>query len=67
MNYLVSRFISFGANVTSVVLIDKPNAREVPIEADYVCLEAENDFLVGRGMDCDGRFRQLSQIYKLNA
>ena len=32
---------------------------------DYVALEAPNEFLVGRGMDCDGAFRQLSGIYAL--
>lgn len=33
--------------------------------ADYVALEAPDEFLVGRGMDLGGAFRQLSGIYSL--
>ena len=35
--------------------------------ADFAALEAPDEFLVGRGMDCDGAFRQLSGIYCLPA
>jgi hypoxanthine-guanine phosphoribosyltransferase len=41
---------------------DVPDARA---NADYAALEAPNEFLVGRGMDCDGAYRQLSGIYSL--
>lgn len=37
----------------------------VTFEPDYIALEAPNEFIVGRGMDCDGAYRQLSGIYAL--
>ena len=43
---------------------DVANARA---SADYVALEAPDEFLVGRGMDLGGAFRQLSDIYSLPA
>ena len=50
--------------VLTAVLVRKavPHAQA---QADYIALEAPNDFLVGRGMDCGGAFRQLSGIYSL--
>ena len=47
----------------SAVLVrkDTPAVTEV----DYAALEGPGEFLVGRGMDCDGAFRQLSGIYAL--
>ena len=47
----------------SAVLVRKDT--QAVAEVDYVALEAPNEFLVGRGMDCDGAFRQLSGIYAL--
>lgn len=49
--------------VLTVVLVDKKEARQVDFDADYVALEAEDLFLVGRGMDVNGRFRNLEDIY----
>lgn len=51
------------AEIVSAVLVRK--ATDAVAEADYVALTGPNDFLVGRGMDCDGAFRQLSGIYAL--
>ena len=49
----------------SAVLVRKDT--QAAAEADYVALEGPDEFLVGRGMDCDGAFRQLSGIYALPA
>ncbi len=51
------------AELLSAVLVRK--ATDAVAEADYVALTGPNDFLVGRGMDYDGAFRQLSGIYAL--
>ena len=51
------------AELLSAVLVRKDTSAAT--EADYVALEGPNEFLVGRGMDCDGAFRQLSGIYAL--
>ena len=50
--------------VLTAVLVRKavPNALAA---VDYAALEAPDEFLVGRGMDCSGAFRQLSGIYAL--
>ena len=52
--------------VLSAVLVRKAVPGAVA-EADYAALEAPNEFLVGRGMDHGGAFRQLSAIYSLGA
>lgn len=46
----------------SAVLVRKrvPSAAAT---AEYIALEAPNEYLVGRGMDLHGAFRQLSAIY----
>ena len=51
------------AEVLSAVLVRKDTAAVAEVE--YAALEAPDEFLVGRGMDCDGAFRQLSAIYAL--
>ena len=53
------------ARLLSAVLVRK--ATGTATEVDYAALEAPDEFLVGRGMDCDGAFRQLSGIYALPA
>ena len=53
-----------AAQVVTAVLVRK-NVPNAVTQADYAVLAAEDEFLVGRGMDCDGRFRQLSGIYSL--
>lgn len=52
-----------AATVLTAVMVRK----EVPhvAKADFVALDAPDAFLVGRGMDCNGAFRQLSGIYRL--
>ena len=55
---------SDAAETVTAVLIRKDVASPVAV-ADYVALDAPNEFLVGRGMDCDGAFRQLSSIHCL--
>ena len=59
------RLASRGAErLVSVVMVRKRVANAAAV-ADHVALEAPDEFLVGRGMDCNGAFRQLSGIYSL--
>ena len=53
------------AEVVTAVLVRKavPHATTV----DVAALDAPAEFLIGRGMDCDGSYRQLSGIYSLPA
>ena len=50
----------------SAVMVRKDVAQP-KASADYVALEAPDEFLIGRGMDLGGAFRQLSGIYSLPA
>lgn len=48
------------------VLIDKRERREEDVPVDYSGFRVEKGFLVGYGLDCNERFRHLSDIYSLD-
>jgi hypoxanthine phosphoribosyltransferase len=43
-------------------LLDKPEAREVPVKVDYYGFSIANEFVIGYGLDLDQRFRELPFI-----
>jgi hypoxanthine phosphoribosyltransferase len=43
-------------------LLDKPEAREVPVNVDYYGFSISNEFVIGYGLDLDQRFRELPYI-----
>jgi hypoxanthine phosphoribosyltransferase len=45
-----------------VVMIDKPEGRKAPIEADYVGFTCPNYFVVGYGMDAAHAWRELPYV-----
>lgn len=47
---------------TIVTLFDKPSRRELPVEADYSCLEIGDEFIVGYGLDYAQQYRNLPYI-----
>ncbi len=49
------------------VLLDKPERRKVPFEADYVGFTIPNHFVVGYGMDCAEEHRCLPYVAVLNS
>lgn len=49
-------------SVRSVVLLSKAISRAAPIEADYVGFTVGNEFVVGYGLDYEGRYRNLPMI-----
>lgn len=51
--------------VLTAVAVDKRCCRKVPFDADYVAFTQGDDFLVGFGMDLDGRYRELPYIGKV--
>lgn len=51
-----------AASIKIVTLIDKPEARVIDIQADYVGCQVPNEFLVGFGLDYDERYRNLPYI-----
>jgi hypoxanthine phosphoribosyltransferase len=46
-------------------LTDKPSRRRVPVCIDYLGFTLPNKFIVGYGIDCDEKFRNLPDIYAL--
>ena len=46
-------------------LLLKPDALQVKVSLDYIGIEIPNDFIVGYGLDYDGKGRNLIDIYKL--
>ncbi len=43
-------------------LTDKPSRRRVPVTIDYLGLTVPDKFLVGYGLDCDEKYRNLPDI-----
>ncbi|HFH9985737.1 TPA: phosphoribosyltransferase, partial [Streptococcus pyogenes] len=43
-------------------LFDKPEGRVVKIEADYVCYNIPNEFIVGFGLDYAENYRNLPYV-----
>ena len=50
------------ASLKLCALTDKPFRRRVPVGIDYLGFTLPNRFVVGYGMDCDERFRDLPDI-----
>ena len=48
--------------IHSCVLLDKPSRRAVEVKADYVGFEIDDVFVVGYGLDYNGRYRDLPYL-----
>jgi len=53
------------AEIKIATLLLKPDALQLKVQLDYVGLEIPNDFIVGYGLDYNGRGRNLIDIYKV--
>ncbi|MBY0453155.1 MAG: hypoxanthine phosphoribosyltransferase [Bdellovibrionaceae bacterium] len=63
MNYLKHSIESRKpASLTTVALLEKPEALKVPCKLDQVGFQITNEFVVGYGLDYDGYFRNLPYI-----
>ena len=54
-----------AASIAIAVLLDKPSRRQVDVRADYRGLVVPDVFVVGYGLDFDGRWRNLPDIVAL--
>ncbi len=53
-------------NVRIAALLDKPLGRKIEAKADYLAFTLErNAFIVGYGLDCDQKYRNLPGIYEV--
>lgn len=50
------------ASIRLCVMLDKPERRTQPVQADYVGFQIPDGFVVGCGLDYDQRYRQLDYI-----
>lgn len=50
------------AGLRLCALLDKPSRRRVPVTIDYRGEEVPDKFLVGYGLDCDEKYRNLPDI-----
>ena len=55
------------AEVKVATLLLKPDALQREVKLDYIGFEIPNDFIVGYGLDYNGRGRNLIDIYKVIA
>jgi hypoxanthine phosphoribosyltransferase len=46
-------------------LLLKPEALQIKVPLDYIGIEIPNDFIIGYGLDYNGRGRNLIDIYKV--
>ena len=61
-NYMKKR----GAkSVRTCALIDKRERREVEVVIEYVGFDVKEGFLVGYGLDCREKYRQLEEVFHL--
>jgi hypoxanthine phosphoribosyltransferase len=47
------------------VLLEKKRRHEIPIRADWTGFRIADQFVVGYGLDYDGRYRNLKQVRML--
>jgi hypoxanthine phosphoribosyltransferase len=63
MNYLKNVMLSRKPKtLTTVALLEKPDALKVPCEIDMSGFKIPNDFVVGYGLDYQGYYRNLPYI-----
>ncbi len=63
LDYLRRYFENRGAKSMKVcVLVDKPEGRKIPLEADYVGFTAGSEFIIGYGLDYAQKYRNLPYV-----
>lgn len=63
MNYLKNAILARKpASLTTVALLEKPDALKVPCKLDHVGFQISNEFVVGYGLDYEGFYRNLPFI-----
>lgn len=63
MNYLKSSIMARKPkSLTTVALLEKPDALKVECQLDHVGFQIKNEFVVGYGLDYQGYYRNLPYI-----
>jgi len=65
LSALTARLKKLGAaDVKICVLLEKRRTHEIPVRADWVGFRIKDEFVVGYGLDYEGRYRGLKGIHK---
>lgn len=51
------------ASLAICVLLDKPERRKQPVEVEYTGFSIPDEFVIGYGLDYDGKFRHLPSLH----
>lgn len=63
LNYLLELLRSRNPSSLKIcTLLDKPGSRQVELEPDYKGADVPDKFIVGYGLDCDEKYRNLPFI-----
>jgi len=54
-------------SISICTLLDKKERRKVEIDADYIGFDIPNEFVVGYGLDYDGKYRNIPEICVLKS
>jgi hypoxanthine phosphoribosyltransferase len=66
LSYLVSNLVSRGpASLKIMAAFRKPEAAKNAVDVAYVGFDIPNEFVVGYGLDYDGRYRNLTSVATL--
>lgn len=65
LKFLKDQISTVAEDVFTAVLVQKQLPIPPKFKADYIGLYAPNKFLIGRGMDLDGKYRDLPAIYTI--
>jgi hypoxanthine phosphoribosyltransferase len=67
VNYVYSLLKARGAKRVEIcTLLDKPARRIAPVPVTYRGFQMADQFLIGYGLDLDGRYRNLRSIHALD-
>ena len=50
------------ASIRVCTILDKPSRRKVEFKGDYVGFEIPDEFVIGYGLDYDGKYRNLKDV-----
>jgi hypoxanthine phosphoribosyltransferase len=63
VNFIRNHLLLKGARSVKVcVLLDKEEARQIPVRTDYVGFKIPNKFVIGYGLDFNEKYRNLANI-----
>lgn len=63
LKYLKEMFATRGPlSIKVCTIFDKPSRRKVEMKGDYVGIEIPDEFVIGYGLDYDGKYRNLPDL-----